>query len=271
MNYIILIFVGMLSLFYYNTFIWLIQSWLNNPYYSHGFLVPIISGYFIWRIKDELSKIERKQSNMGLILFVIGIIVQIISVIFVIRFLSGISLIIIILGTILYLFGYEYTEKIKFPILFLLLAIPVPFVDLVAPPAQTISAVASAEFANLIGIPVQRDGLILNTPLGGSFEVALECSGIRSVISLLALSIIYAYILDNRITNKLIIVFSSIPLAMTGNIIRIVSVLGVAQEYGRDAATNYFHDFSSITVFSIALIGLFIVGRLFGKPKFKKI
>ena len=270
MTYLVILFIGIIGVFYYNTFEWLINSWINNQYYSHGFLVPIISGYIIWSMRKELYNIEKKQYQTGLMLFIAGIVIQGIAILLTIRSLSGLSLIITILGIILYLYGWEFTKKISFPILFLLLAIPIPFVDLIAPPAQTISAVSTSGLANLLGIPVHREGLVLNTPTG-SFEVALECSGLKSIISLLTIAIIYAFIIEGNLLMKSVIILSSIPLAMTGNVLRITSVLAVANKYGQETALNYFHDFSSLLLFGIALIGLFIVGRSFGRLKFKKI
>ena len=117
---------------------------------------------------------------------------------------------------------------------------------------------------------VVRDGLLLQTQ-SGSFEVALECSGIRSIISLLTLSIIYAFILEGSLLMKVSIVLSSIPLAIVGNILRITSILGVADIYGKDVTVDYFHDFSNFIILCMVLIGLFLVGRLFGKLRFKKI
>lgn len=269
-NLTLIIFIGIIGVFYYNTFMWLITSWLYNAYYSHGFLVPIVSGFIVWRMRKDLRDVEIKQSQTGLILFIVGILLQSIAVIGVIRFLSGISLIITISGITLYLFGWEFFNKIKFPILFLLLAVPVPFTDIVASPLQTVSAVTSSGLANLAGIPVQRTGFILNTP-SGSFEVALECSGLKSIISLLTISIIYAFILEGSLMMKFTVALSSIPLALFGNILRIVSVLIVSDRYGKEAALNYFHDFSSLLLFSVALIGLFLVGRSFGRLRFKKI
>ncbi len=270
MNYYFISFIGIIIAFYYNTFKWLYDSWRNNAYYSHGFLVPIISIYIIWRIRKEFTSIEKKESQKGLIVFIAGIILQGIAVLYVVRFLSGLSLIITIFGVVLYLYGWEFANKIKFPILFLLIAIPLPFVDIVAPPIQTISAVESANLANMLGLSTQIDGLVLNTSIG-SFEVALECSGLRSVISLLTLSILYSFVLEGSILMKSIIVLSSIPIAIIGNILRITSVLEIANIYGKDMATNYFHDVSSILLFGVSLIGLVIVGRLFGRSKFKKL
>lgn len=268
MIYILLI--AIVGIFYYNTLGWLIGSWINNPYYSHGFLVPVISGYIIWNMRKELAGVEKRPSQSGLALFGAGILLQGISVLWTVRFLSGISLIITLAGMILYLYGWEFFNKIKFPFFFLLFMIPIPFVDMVAPPLQTVSAFATANLASIIGIPVQRDGLILNIP-AGSFEVGLPCSGINSLISLITIGAIFAFMLEGGMFMKISIFISAIPLAMAGNIMRITSVLVVANAYGPDAAMNYFHDFSSLLLFSIALCGLFLVGRCFGRLKFKKI
>jgi exosortase len=268
MNYLLLIFIAMIGIFYYNTFGWLIGSWINNEYYSHGFLVPLISGYIIWSMRKEL--VEKKPNQAGLGVFAFGIILHGISIIYTMRFLSGISFIVTITGMVLYLFGWEFLNKVKFPIIFLLLMIPLPFVDLIAPPVQTASAVASTGIANLFGIPVQREGLVLNIP-GGSFEVGLPCSGLRSIISLFTIAAIYAFILEGGMLMKFMILISSVPLALAGNIIRIVSVLAVANIYGQEIALNYFHGFSSLLLFSIALLGLFLIGRCFGRLKFRKI
>ncbi len=270
MNYVILIFIATIGLFYYNTFNWLAGSWINNEYYAHGFLVPLISGYFIWNMRKELAATKMKQCQAGLALFAGGVILQIIGVLWTIRFLSGISLVVTISGMILYLFGWEFLKKIMFPLLFLLLMIPLPFVDIVAPPLQTVSAIASSNIANLFGVPVQRDGFILNIP-GGSFEVGLPCSGLNSIVSLFTIAVIYAFILEGGMLMKLTILVSSIPLALAGNILRITSVLAVANIYGQEAAMDYFHDFSSLLLFSVALVGLFLTGRCFGRLKIKKI
>ncbi len=267
---IYLLFIAIVGIFYYNTLGWLIGSWINNPYYSHGFLVPVISGYIVWNMRKELAAVEKKQSESGLGLFGAGIMLQGISVLWTVRFLSGISLIVTIAGMILYLYGWELFKKIKFPLFFMFFMIPVPFVDMAAPPLQTVSAFATANLANFIGIPVQREGLVLNIP-AGSFEVGLPCSGINSIISLITIGVIFAFMLEGRMFMKSTILISAIPLAMAGNIMRITSVLAVANVYGEDAAMNYFHDFSSLLLFSIALGGLFLVGRCFGRLRFKKI
>jgi len=269
-NYILIIFFAVIGIFYYNTLGWLVESWLHNEYYSHGLLVPIISGYILWNMRGELASMEKKQSQNGLYIFMGGILIQVISAMWTIKFLSGISLLITIAGVIMYLYGWDFMKKIWFPFLFLILMIPVPFVDMIAAPAQAISVIATSGLANLIGIQTLREGLVLKTS-AGLFEVAIECSGINSLISLFTIGILFSFMLEGSNFMKATIVLSAIPLAMAGNIIRITSVLAVAGKYGQDAAMNYFHDLSSLLLFSIALVGLFIVGRCFGRLRFKRI
>ncbi len=148
--------------------------------------------------------------------------------------------------------------------------IPVPFVDVLAPPIQGFSAIYSTKLANLVGIPAHNTGFEIYLQ-SSTFEVGLPCSGIRSIISLLTVAAIFAFILEGGIIMKLVIVLSAIPLAMLGNTLRITSVLLVAQKYGTEASMNYFHDFSSLLLFSVSLVGLFTIGRCFGRLKFKKI
>ena len=270
MNYLSILFIPIVLIFYYNTIVWLTESWMYNEYYSHGFLVPIISGYIVWKMREEIRTIDKKPSQFGLVLFAAGIIIQGISVLWTIRFLSGISLLITLAGTILFLYGWEFMKRIRFPFFFLILMIPLPFIYTIVYPTQTISVLATTNLANLIGIPAVRDGLIITIP-GGAFEVGVECSGINSMISLFMIGIIFAYVLDGSNLMKATILISTIPLALAGNILRITSILVVAGKYGPEAAINYFHDFSSILLFSVALVGLFLVGRCFGRLRFKKI
>lgn len=267
--YTLLVLITLIGIFYYDTLAWLVNSWLNNVYYSHGFIVPIISGFIIWKMRKELLDIRVEPSQTGIVALIVGIILYSIGVMYNARFLSGLSLVTTIFGTMLYIFGWEFVNKIKFPIAFLLLAIPVPFVDIVAPPIQTMSAILATSAANILGFSVTRDGLLLHTPTT-TFEVALECSGLKSIISLLTISVIYAFILEGRLLMKYTIVLSSIPLAIIGNVLRIISIMVVEMIYGLDTALN-FHDPADIMLFSVALLGLFIVGRCFGRLKFKEI
>ncbi len=222
------------------------------------------------RMRKDLVNTERKESQEGFIVFIVGIILQGVAVLYGIRFVSGLSLVITILGVVLYMYGWKFINKVKFPILFLLLSIPLPFIDILAPLSQSFSAIESSNIANMLGVPTIRDGLLLKTQ-AGSFEVALECSGLKSIISLLTLSVIYAFMLEGGLLMKLIIILSSIPLAIIGNILRLVSILIGANIYGKDVTMTYLHNSSDVILFVIVTIGFLSIGTLFGRIKFKKI
>jgi exosortase len=263
-------FLLILFFLYFSTLKWLVESWLFNPYYSHGFLVPIISVYVIWRKKENIARIiEKTSSDYGFYIIVIALILYMISFFWTIRFLSGISLIMSLGGLIIFLYGKEIMKEIIFPIGFLIFMVPIPFVDILTPPIQKNSAIYSTKLANIIGIPAFNIGYEIHLP-EASFEVAMACSGLRSILSLLVIAVLFAYLLDGSLLLKGTVLLSSIPLAISGNILRITSVLFIASKYGTEAAMEFFHNFSSLILFGVSLLGLFLIGRCFGRLQFKK-
>jgi len=267
----LLIFLSIIFLFFFETLVWLVESWIYNPYYSHGLLIPLISIFLIWKKKNDIIiQEERDSSNFGFYILIASLLLYIISFFWNIRFLSGIALIISIAGVICFFYGNEVLKELTFPIIFLIFMIPLPLNDYLAPFFQSISTVCSAELINMIGISAEYNGYEIHLS-NSVFEIALACSGIRSIISLMAIAALFSYLIDGALIAKVIIFLSSIPLALIGNILRITSVLFIADRYGSEAAMNFFHSFSSLMLFIISLTGLFLVGRCFGRLKFKKI
>ena len=265
------IFSAVLILFFFNTLVWLIESWIYNPYYSHGFLIPLISFFLVWKKKDNILLQEDKTSSgLGFFILIFSLLLYLISFIWTIRFLSGISLIISIAGVVCFLYGKELMNKLIFPVCFLIFMVPLPLNDLLAPFFQNISTVCATKLVNIIGISAYYTGYEIHL-LDSTFEIALSCSGLHSIISLLAIAALFSYIIEGVTIARVIIFISAIPLAMTGNILRITAVLFIADKYGTEAAINFFHDFSSLLLFIFSLIGLFLVGRCFGRLRFKKI
>lgn len=270
-NKYLLIFLSIIFLFFFETLVWLVESWIYNPYYSHGFLIPLISIFLIWTKKDDIIIPEEKDSsNLGFYILISSLILYIISFFMNIRFLSGIALIISIAGVICFLYGNVALKELSFPISFLIFMIPLPLNDQLAPFFQSISTVCSAVLINMIGISAEYNGYEIHLS-NSVFEIALACSGIRSIISLMAIAALFSYLIDGALIAKIIIFLSSVPLALFGNILRITSVLFIADRYGSETAMNFFHSFSSLMLFIVSLTGLFLVGRCFGRLKFKKI
>ena len=267
----------LLSLLYFRTFIWLINSWLTDPYYSHGFLIPIICGFIAWRniCKRENKKPETNSETdlepepfkfkPGIFLFAFGLILYVIAFIKVFPFLSALSFLFTASGLILYFYGKPMMRSCLFPISFLIFAIPLPFVFLekVAYVLQSLSAYYPTLIIEMLGIPVTRIGAEIQLE-DASFIIGLPCSGMNSLISLLALAAVFIYILRCPLYKKATLLCATIPIAILANILRVTSLLLIANAYGAETANGFFHTFFSPLLFIIAFIFLILISIIIG-------
>ena len=259
---IILLTVGLLSVFYLRTFIWLFYSWLEDPAYSHGFLVPLIAGFIIWKKRHAL---HITPFGAGIFVFALGLFIYAVSFFWKAPFGLAVSFLIVISGLILYLGGKEAMRSLLFPVCFLFFAIPLPFLPSVANILQSFSAHYSALVIGMLGIPVTTIGAEIHLEKC-FFVIGAPCSGMHTLISLLALAAIFAYFIrcPSPLYRKSILFFSAIPIALMANISRIVAILLIANHYGSEAAMRFFHDYSSILLFAIAFLCLAICSRCLG-------
>lgn len=258
---------GLLLLIYTPALIDLVADWYNDPNYSHGFLVPLISFYLIWQNRKELNKIEIKPSLTGLALVIIGIILFILgngaSEYFTVRF----SFVLTIIGITLYLFGGRLFKKIWFPLFFLLFMIPIPYVIYFSAtfPMQLLASKVSTGLLNIIGMNVIRQGNIIHLP-NQALEVAEACSGMRSLVSLLALGAVFAYFYQKRLTAGIIMFLSTIPIAVAGNVFRVFTTALIVYTVPDLRVTDEpLHTIMGTLVFVIAFVMLYIVGAILRK------
>lgn len=253
--------LALLITLYIPTFVWLARSWDANPYYGHGLLIPFVSAFFIWKSRNKLNRTD--PSSMWAPILVLGLAMYITGFAVAMHFLSAISLLIVCLALTLRFFGTEGARSMMFPICFLLFMIPPPFLSEIGLQLQTVSANGSATIVKAAGMPVVTTGAEIS--LGEStFVIGLPCSGMHSLISLLALAAVLTYILAGPIYRKVLLFLSALPIAIFANILRIVSLLLVADQFGADAAMGFFHDLSSLLLFFIALACLVLMARLLG-------
>ena len=255
---------------YHNTIIWLLNAWLNDPYYSHGILVPLISGYLIWNRRAELSELDKEPSSLGIPVIVAGLLVHGIGLFRTFRFASAISIAVVLAGMILFIYGSDVMKSLLFPICFLFFMAPIPVAPVIGAALQAPSAASAASLVSALGVQASTTGSEIHLAKS-AFDVGAPCSGLRSIISLLTLAALYAYLLEGSMYMKAAIFLSAVPIAIAANILRISSILLVANAYGGEAAMSFFHSFSSPLLFSMAIIGLLIVGRCFGSLRFKRI
>ncbi len=241
----------------------LVHDWATDGNYSHGFLIPIISLYLIWRKRGELAGYEKSSSIIGLIISIIAIVLFILgngaSEYFTVRF----SFVMIIFGLILYYFGNEIIRHTWFEILFLLFMIPIPYVIYFSAtfPMQLLASKITGGILNSIGMTVVRQGNIIHLP-NQSLEVAEACSGMRSLISLLALGSIYAYLTQKKLSAQIILFISTIPMAVIGNIFRVFLTAIIVYTSNLDVTEEPIHSIMGASVFVVTFILLFIFGAI---------
>lgn len=264
---IAIVFVLLLSLLYLPTLLWwLVNQWLTNPYYSHGFLVVIISGVITsLKVRSYINRYEIAPEQSGFYIFAFGLVLFAIGYIYLFPFLTALSFLFTASGLILYLYGKRMMRTLLFPIAYLIFAIPVPleWLSKLAYHLQSLSASYAASIIALLGIAVERMGAEIHLR-DASFVVGAPCSGMNSLIALLALATIFIYILKCQHYKKAALLIVSVPIAICANILRIVSLLLIAETYGADTARGFFHTFFSPLLFFIAFISLIFISLLIG-------
>lgn len=270
----IVICLAALGLLYYPVFLSLVKDWIHLPDFSHGFLIPFISLYFIWeRFKKADAEIVFP-SNFGFVVMLAGLMLLFIGNAGAESFSMRISFIVVLSGIILFLLGWKYMNLFIFPILFLIFMIPIPSIilDKITFPMQIFASKVATGALYLLNIPVLREGNIIylvNTTL----EVAEACSGIRSLISLLALGTVFSYFSQKRMLRRLLLVLSCFPIAIIVNAFRVSATGILANYYGTEAAEGFFHGFSGYILFIVAFCLLFGVNAIISHLpyKFKKL
>ena len=252
---------GIFLLLYFQTFKWLLDSWLYDPFYSHGFIVPVISLVMIWWKRNELKNITPEKNPLGIYVFTLGLILYVVGTLLIAFFLLGISLILMLIGLILHFYGKEFTRKLLFPLCFLIFMIPLPGLDALGGDLQYLTADNSVRISQAFGAEIYQEDLGLYVK-GCAIMIGLPCSGLRSIISLLMFAAVFVYIIKGSFPRKAVILLMAVPIAIASNTIRVTLAILIANSYGCDAATTYFHDFSSIFLFAIAIALLILFSRI---------
>jgi exosortase len=236
----------------------LVRKWVDSSDNSHGILVPFISMYLIWQKRHLLKTAELSGYRGGLVIIAVSMLLYLIGYAGSLDILSRLMLVFSLAGLVLFCLGKEIFKIIVFPIFFLFFMIPVPDTILlsVSFPLQLFATKISYFLIQLLSIPCLREGNILyfaQTQL----EVAEACSGIRSIMAYIMLSILFAYFMDRGWWKKAIIILSAVPLALFANIARVTGTGILAHFFGGQVATGFLHEFSGMVVFALGFILLF--------------
>lgn len=258
-----MLFLGLLGALYWRILSDMVWQWWDDPNYSHGFLVPLFSGYLIWRQRGRLKALAPRGTWSGLPVLVAGVGLFVLGNIGAENFLTRSSLILILAGLVLLHLGPEIFRALAFPLAFLFFMVPLPAIIFyaVAFPLQRLAAQNAASSLDLLGVPVLLDGNVLHLSQI-SLGVTEACSGIRSLISLLALAVGWVYLTFDGVWARLLLVASAVPITILANAARVVATGLIGQWFGVSYAKGFFHFFSGWLIFLVAFVALLAIHGL---------
>jgi exosortase len=244
----------------------MVRAWATQDNSSHGFLILPIAAYLVWVRRERiLGAYAGGAAAAGLASAALVLLLYLGGRSMEIDFLGPLSLVLMIGAQTLYFGGWGVLREAAFPYAFLFFMVPWPdlLVEFVSFPMQLMSAKYATMAIGLMGIPVSRSGVDINLA-HYSFTVAVPCSGMKTLVALMALAALMAYLARGPVGRRVILFALGVPIALAANIGRITLILLIATLAGAKAAEGFFHGASGVAVFVLALIGLLAVGRALG-------
>lgn len=241
----------------------LVSDWATDDNYSHGFVIVPFALFFAWERRARLAAAIVQPSSWGLLVVAAGLTVLAAGQLGAELFLARASLLIVMAGAIVFLRGWATLRVLAFPLAFLVLMIPIPAIifNKIAFPLQLLASRTGETLLSAMHIPVLREGNLI-VLARTTLEVAEACSGIRSLISLATLGIIYGYFTDVRTPVRTVIALATVPIAVAANGIRVAGTGIAAHYFGDEAARGFFHTFSGWLMFGVAFLMLFALTNL---------
>lgn len=239
----------------------LVQQWMGDDDMGHGFFVPVVAAYIAWQRKDDILAVLPTRSYLGLAVMIYGAIQYILGTIAAELFLTRTAIVFSIAGAVLFAGGNRMLRLTAFPIFLLFFMVPIPSViyTQITFPLQIFASIVAEKSLLVLGIPVLRDGNILELSQH-KLSVVEACSGIRSLLSLTFLSLVYGFFFDSRAWMRCMLLVATVPIAIAANAFR-VSMTGVLYEYKSEWAEGFFHTAEGWVIFMVALSMLLLFHR----------
>jgi len=237
----------------------LVNKWYNDEDMGHGFFVPVIAAYIAWQNRDKLYESGLRINNWGLAVIILAGLQLYVSTLAAELFTQRTAFIESIIGVVLYLGGMQAVRILSFPLVLLFFMVPIPSViyNQITFPLQMFASWVAEVSLSMMGYAVLRDGNVLELA-SQKLSVVEACSGIRSLLSLTFLSLVYAYFFDSRVWMRYFLFAATIPIAIIANSGR-VTLTGILSEIRPDLAHGFFHSASGWVIFMIALFILVLV------------
>ncbi len=248
---------------------WLGKAWIENDYYNHGFFLLAVSLLLVWFARNRIRQAPISGQKTGLPALLIAGSLYVTGFVLHQPVVLSFSLLLFILSLCWQFLGTAKTWPILFPVLLLGLAIPLPSFSEFGVTLQDWSASGADGLADLFGMDASSNGNII-TIGEESYEVAPACSGLNRIMPLFSLTAILVYLLEGHLWKKSLLMALVIPVALASNIFRITVTLAVGSHYGIDTALGFFHDFSSVVLFVVAVGIIILIAFLLRMLKFRK-
>jgi exosortase len=244
----------------------LVHAWYTDDNYSHGFFIAPLAAYFAWERRATFAAKPIKPAVFGLVVVAGSLFLLVAGTLGAELFLTRVSVIGVLTGTILFIFGWQRLSVLTFPLAFLLLMVPLPAIvfNKIAFPLQLLASNVGEYTISSLDIPILREGNVLILA-NAKLEVAEACSGIRSLVSLFTLGLVFGYFVDQRAWVRGVIALSAVPVAILANGLRVASAGVAAHNFGPAGAEGLFHEFSGWVVFVIAFLMMMVIQRLLQK------
>ncbi len=242
---------------------YMVLHWRLVPDYSHGFLIGPLAVFFAYERKHDLQAAHLEGSWWGLLPLMLAAVALAVGRLGVELMAMRTSFVLTLIGLVLLVFGRQIFRILAFPLLFLFLMVPLPqsLVNVVAFPLQLLAASIAEESLHLLRIPVLVEGNIIHLANAELF-VADACSGLRSIMALLTLGVVMAKFFQRRAGARLLLVLSTIPIAILVNAVRVTLTGILAHHYGQEVAHGVVHDFQGVITFGLAFLILMLEARL---------
>ena len=262
--------IGMLGVVFAPAVLAMSEAWSRLDYYSHGYLVPVVALWAASAKSGLLSRLHSERDRRGLLVLGLALVLDLVGTASSILWLQGLSVVLAVASVVLFLRGIAWLRALSFPIAFLVFMVPLP--DALVTPViiklQLFVSTAGVSILHSMGMAVLREGNVIFLPEGESLFVAEACSGITSIITLLSLAVFFAYFTERSLGRRAVLVASVVPIALLGNLLRVLGIVIASRRYGVEVATQQsVHDSAGVLVYVLACLALIGIGRLMRPAK----
>ena len=243
----------------------LVKNWNSDGDMSHGFFVPVIAAWLVWQKRDELAAVTPQPNWWGLALILWAAFQLYIATLGAELFLARTAFILSVIGMVLLLGGTRVARILAFPLFLMFFMVPIPQViyNRITFPLQILASQAAEAALSLLGIPVLREGNVLNLA-DQTLNVVEACSGIRSLLSLSFLALVYGYFFEKRTWMRVLLFFLTLPIAIIANASR-VTLTGILAEVKPELSEGFFHEMSGLVISMVALVMLIMFHQLLAR------